>query len=193
MAGMIFTIGYGNRSFNCVADLLQRERVDFLIDVRSNPLSRFNPEFSREQLDRLLRDLGIRYLFMGDALGGRPEDSSCYENGHVIYGRVRQKEFFCKGIDRLHDAWTKGFRLGLLCSEIRPEQCHRSKLIGVALADRGTDVMHLDGEGKCVSQSEVLLRLQHPQHDLFGAELCSRKAYRSKASAMNNSATSHST
>jgi uncharacterized protein (DUF488 family) len=179
MSGSILTVGYANRSVADLIALLKRESVQFLIDVRSSPVSRFNPEFSGKRLNQALRGAGIRYVFMGDMLGGRPQDPSCYENGHVIYDRVQQKDFFRKGIDRLLDACAKGFQISLLCTENRPEHCHRSKLIGASLTDRGAQVIHLDGRGDRVTQAEVMARLQSPQVDLFGGELCSRKAYRS--------------
>lgn len=174
----ILTAGYQNRSIGDLIALMKREGVQYLIDVRSTPVSRVNPEFSGEALERTIRPTGIRYVFMGDTLGGRPRDPTCYQNGHVMYSLVRQKGFFCNGIDRLLGASAMGFRLLLLCRETRPEQCHRSKLIGVALAERGTEVIHVDPQGEHVTQSEVMARLKSEQRDLFGDELYSRKAYR---------------
>jgi len=177
MSSPILTVGYANRSIEELIELMKRESVQFLIDVRSSPSSRFKPEFSRETLDATLRRAQIRYVFMGDTLGGRPQDPSCYENGHVIYGIVQQKSFFLNGINRLIDAFTKGFRISLLCSETRPEDCHRSKLIGSSLAQRGVDVIHLGPDGAYLSQADVIARLDTAQVQLFGGALCSRKAY----------------
>lgn len=177
MTASIFTVGYANRSVDALITLMKRESVQFLIDVRSTPSSKFKPDFSREALDDRMRGAGIRYVFMGDMLGGRPEDPSCYENGHVIYSIVKGKSFFVSGIDRLVDAYKKGFRVSLLCTETKPEDCHRSKLIGLSLVQRGVDVIHLGPEGQYQSQADVMARLDTAQVPLFGDALCSRKAY----------------
>jgi uncharacterized protein (DUF488 family) len=183
MSASILTIGYGSRSTGDFFRILERARVQFLVDVRSNPVSRFNPDFSAEQLNEKLRTVGIRYISMGDTLGGRPEDPSCYENGHVIYSRVRETNFFKSGIERLLSASAQGIRICLLCSEIRPEDCHRSKMIGVALAQQGVPVVHLGTQGEHLSQVEVMARLQTAQTELFDEGLHSRKAYRSTKKA----------
>lgn len=177
MSAPILTVGYANRSIDDLIELMKRESVQFLVDVRSTPSSKFKPEFSRGTLDGMLRCAQIRYVFMGDMLGGRPQDPSCYENGHVLYDVVQQKDFFLNGVNRLIDAYTKGFRISLLCSETRPEDCHRSKLIGSSLAQRGVDVIHVGPQGEHLSQAEVIARLNTAQVQLFGDALCSRKAY----------------
>lgn len=174
----ILTIGYGGRSTEDLLATLKQEGVGFLIDVRSNPVSRFNPDFSAERLREKLHSCGIRYVSMGDSLGGRPEDGSCYENGHVIYARVQEKRFFKVGIDRLLKANAQGIRVCLLCSEIRPEDCHRSKMIGVSLVDHGVDVVHLGPQGEHLTQAQVIARLESAQTEMFADGPRSRKSYR---------------
>ncbi len=92
----------------------------YLIDVRSSPYSRFNPEFSQEALEKHLKQYRIRYVFMGDTLGGRPNDSTCYVDGKVDYAQVREKPFFQQGIERIRTAWEKQLRVALMCSEASP-------------------------------------------------------------------------
>ncbi len=178
MPGAIFTLGYASRSMDQVLTVLQEEKTEFLIDVRSNPVSKSRPEFSIRTLENALKPVGIRYVFMGDALGGRPPDPTCYENGFVVYELVQEKAFFQAGIERLVEAAAKGLKLCLLCSEARPQDCHRSKMIGVALAARGVTVTHVDADGEHVEQNAVMARLESAQTNLFGESLSSRKAYR---------------
>jgi hypothetical protein len=65
-----------------------------------------------------------------------------------------------------------------MCSEGRPEQCHRSKLIGEALALMGIPLSHIDEDGMLLSQAQVIDRLTHGQLDLFGQPaFTSRKRY----------------
>jgi uncharacterized protein (DUF488 family) len=189
MARSILTIGYGNRSLDGVINLLRNESVQYLLDVRSNPQSKFNPDFSSEHLGGALRDAGIRYVFVGDTLGGRPSDVSCYSDGHVVYDRVREKDFFQVGISRLLNAVSQDLRICLLCSEARPEHCHRSKLIGVALCALGVEVLHFGPNGERQSQTEVLKRLESLQGDLFGLSLRSRRAYNPSTKAAGRKAT----
>lgn len=179
----IYTIGYGNRAMSDFIKLLKDYDIQYLVDLRSQPYSRFKPEFSRNELEQHLKQAGIRYLFMGDTLGGRPDDSDCYLDGNmkskVDYTKLRAKPFFQQGIERIHTAWEKQLRVVLMCSELRPEDCHRSKLIGTTLEERGITVAHIDEEGTLKTQAQT----EPDQLSLFGLNPkleTSRKKYRTK-------------
>jgi len=177
----IYTVGYGARSFEELAELLARNEISCLVDVRTAPYSRFKPEFGKQALETALPGRGIRYVFLGDALGGRPDDPSCYMDGKVDYDRVREKAFFQRGIERVGKATGQGMRLALMCSEGKPEECHRSKLIGPTLAAQGIAVAHIDEEGVVRTQEEIIARLTDGQLNLFGdPSFTSRKRYLSQ-------------
>src|SRR5262245_23385132 len=177
----IYTIGYGSRTLEEFLIVLLRYGINFLIDVRSQPYSRFKPEFGKEALHRALLHIGVRYAFMGDTLGGRPPDPTCYTEGKVDYEKYREKPFFREGLTRLWGASEEGVRVAVMCSEGKPEECHRSKLIGVSLAGAGMGVLHIDEVGKVKTQQEVIGLLTGGQLSLFGdvpLVSTSRKKYR---------------
>jgi len=177
-AATLHTIGYGARSLEELIATLQAQHLEFLLDVRTAPYSKFKPEFSREPLQAALEARGIHYVFLGDTLGGQPRDPECYTDGKVDYTKVRQQPFFQSGLERLRKAHEQRVRAVLMCSEGRPEQCHRSKLIGEALAAAGIPVRHIDENGQVLTQAQVMDRLTGGQLDLFGGPaLTSRKRY----------------
>jgi uncharacterized protein (DUF488 family) len=151
--------------------------VQFLIDVRSIPHSRYQPSFSKDALQTSVLEYGVKYVFMGDDLGGRPSDRDCYVAGKVDYARVRQRDFFRRGIGRLISAVEQGYRVCLMCSESLPCECHRSKLIGSALLEHGVQSLHLLSDGSVQTQEEVISKLVGSQPDLFGQTFTSRKTY----------------
>ena len=164
----IYTIGYGNRSIEEFVGLLQQYEIKFLVDVRSQPYSRYNPDFSKDALEKRLKPASIRYIFMGDTLGGRPKDDTCYsEDGRVDYEKVAERDFYHKGISYLHTAWDKQLRIVLMCSEAKPQACHRSKLIGKTLGKQHIDVAHINETGEVKTQEEVDLLLTDGQLTLF--------------------------
>lgn len=174
----LHTVGYGARSLEALLAVLRAHRLEYVLDVRTAPYSKFKPEFSREPLAAALEAQGFRYLFMGETLGGQPRDPACYTDGKVDYDKVRRQAFFHAGLERLRKAHAQGLRAVLLCSEGRPEQCHRSKLIGEALAAVGLPVCHIDEDGQVLTQTQVMDRLTGGQLDLFGGPaLTSRKRY----------------
>ncbi len=179
----VFTIGYGSREMAGFLRVLQEHEIAFLIDVRSRPYSRYKPDFSKEALEAHLRAAGIRYVFMGDTLGGQPDDQGCYdEHGKVSYEKIRQTAFFAQGIERVRAAWEQQLRVALMCSEGRPEACHRSMLIGAALKDFGIEPAHVDENDQLVDQQTVMNRARGGQLSLFEdepARQTSRKRYRS--------------
>ena len=167
----LLTVGYGKRSGAEFLALLREHGVEFLLDVRSAPCSKFKPEFNKEPLAAALRAAGIRYVFMGDALGGRPGAPECLTDGEVDYAKVRQQPFFQAGLARLRKAYEQGRRVALMCGEERPEQCHRSRLIGAALDALGLPVRHVDENGRLLTQTQVMDRLTGGQLALpVGAE-----------------------
>jgi uncharacterized protein (DUF488 family) len=174
----IFTIGYGARSIDQLIAVLRANQIEYLIDVRTAPYSKFKPEFSKEALQHRIECAGLQYLFMGDTLGGQPNDPACLTDGKVDYAKVRAQPWFDTGLQRLRAAFVQQRRVALMCSEGRPEQCHRSKLIGEALAALGLPVCHIDDDGALLTQEQVINRLTHGQLDLFGQPaFTSRKRY----------------
>jgi uncharacterized protein (DUF488 family) len=160
----LITFGYGRRTLEDCLVLLKAHRVEYVVDVRSSPRSGYKPEFSREPLSAAFRQSGLTYVFMGDELGGRPNDPSCYdERGHVDYLACRRRVRFADGITRLLHASRNGYRVALMCSEGKPETCHRSKLIAEVLTESGVGVLHLDETDKLRSHDEIIGRLQSAQ------------------------------
>lgn len=178
----IYTIGYGSRTLDDFVAVLKAHEIAYLIDVRSAPYSRFKPEFSKDALERRLREHGIRYVYLGDKLGGQPDDATCYADGKVVYDEIRRRPFFREGLARVAAAFQRQLPIVLMCSEGRPEQCHRSKLIGQALVEQGIPVTHIDADDQWVSQADVIYELTDGQLSLFGApDFTSRKRYRKEA------------
>ena len=163
----IYTIGYGHRSIDEFKALLDRYAIGHLIDVRSRPYSRYKPEFSKSALADHLQEGGIRYIFLGDKLGGIPDDEACYSNGKVDYDKCREQPGFQEGIRYLHSTREKEIRVALMCAEAKPENCHRSKLIAVSLLAEKIPVIHVDESGKEIDQEEVRYRITGGQLDLF--------------------------
>lgn len=178
----LYSIGHGNRKPEDFLSLLRDFKIEYLIDVRSQPYSKFNPQFNQNDLKYFLERNGITYVFMGDTIGGRPKDISCYDNeGKVDYEVVKSKEFFLSGIDRLKTAYTKDINVVIMCSESKPCECHRSKLIGKILATDNILIRHIDEKGKLKDQTTVMNELNKglSEYDLFGNPInaTSRKAY----------------
>lgn len=177
----IYTIGYGNRSWDAVHQLLAVRHCRYLIDVRSNPYSKFNPSFCSDSLSRLCEAAGLRYVPMGRQLGGKPTSSEHFDaDGKVNYLRLAEAAEFKSGLDRLITAANKDICACIMCSELRPHECHRCKLIGAELARRGMTVIHIDEHGDDTTQAEAIARITGGQADMFGDPSItrSRGAYR---------------
>lgn len=178
----LYTVGHGNRKPEAFLALLKELGIEYVIDVRSQPYSKFNPQFNQSDLKFFLERNGIKYVFMGDSIGGRPKDTSCYDDlGKVDYEEVKKKEFFQNGIDRLKTAYNKGINVVLMCSESKPCECHRSKLIGKVLTSDNIVLKHIDEKGKLKDQLTVINELNKglSESDLWGNPIntTSRRAY----------------
>ena len=173
----IRTIGYGARSVDELLAALQAADADYLVDVRSAPYSRFKPEFSKEPLAAALERHGIRYVFMGESLGGRPDDPGSYrEDGRVDYERRRLHSNFQDGIASLEAGWEAGHQIVLMCSEGKPQECHRTKLVAEELVRIGVPISHIDERGAEQSHEAVMESVTNGQGTLFGASAAAAKS-----------------
>ena len=168
----VFTIGHSNHPAGVFLALLLRHEIEAVVDVRSSPYSRYNPQFNRKALQAALTETGVGYVFMGAELGGRPTNPSCYDSeGRVQYDRLAETEVFRQGIQRV--VRHAGERcLALMCSEKEPLNCHRTLLIAQVLMARGMAVAHIiangDLEGHAAAMDRLLDGFQLPRDgDLF--------------------------
>lgn len=154
----IQTIGHSDHTATTFIDLLDQHDVDLVVDVRSQPYSRWAPQFNREMLEHELEAAGIRYRFMGDVLGGRPSAPELYVNGAPDYRRMAQAPDYQEGIKRLLDlAQTE--RVSIMCSEGDYRNCHRHHLIAQTLLERGARVIHIKADGETVDGERVAEQL----------------------------------
>ena len=123
---LIYTVGHSDHTTAAFVDLLRDHGITLVVDVRSQPYSRWTPQFNRETLVRDLEEAGFAYQYMGDALGGRPADPALYEPGQECpdYGRLAQTAAYQAGIDRLLEL-AEGGRVAVMCSEGDHRRCHR--------------------------------------------------------------------
>jgi uncharacterized protein (DUF488 family) len=147
----IYSIGHSDHSAQAFLDLLRRYGVTVLVDVRSHPYSKWVPQFNREKLPHALQAANIRYVFMGDSLGGRPADRSLYApgEGHPDYNLVRGSAAFREGIRQLIGL-AEAECAAMMCSEGDYHKCHRAMLITPALLEAGVQVLHIEPGGTTV-------------------------------------------
>lgn len=154
----LYTIGHSNHALERFLELLGAHRIDAVADVRSQPYSRFNPQFRKAPLAHALGEAGLRYVFLGRELGARPDDPAVYVDGRVSYRRLAATARFRRGIGRLCTG-AQRFRVAVMCAEKDPADCHRTILVGRALVRGGVEVRHILADGTVESQSGTLRRL----------------------------------
>lgn len=142
----IFTVGHSTRPIAEFIELLAAHTVQRLVDVRTIPQSRHNPQFGREQLSAALERAGIHYTHM-PGLGGlrRPRKDSIntgWRNASFRgYADYMQTPPFEESLNRCIEL-ANAEQIALMCAEAVPWRCHRS-LIADALVARGIDVREI--------------------------------------------------
>lgn len=131
MKKSIYTIGSSTRNAEEFLDILKYYGIRCLIDVRSFPTSKFE-HFKRERLKELLKEEGIRYIYLGKELGG-------YRKGG--YKAYMETENYLKGIEKLEKIGERNSS-AIMCAERFPWRCHR-RFISQDLKERKWEVVHI--------------------------------------------------
>lgn len=170
----IYTLGHSNVPLETLGDLLTQHEITALVDVRSQPYSKYATHFNRESLQPFIENLGLRYVFMGRELGGHPESPMYYDDeGYVRYDLIAASERFQEGLAKVVRA-SATLRVALLCSEEDPTHCHRRLLIARVLREQGVAVLHLRGDGRVQAEEDLVreeqLEKTAGQQSLFDVE-----------------------
>lgn len=137
----LFSIGSGNEDLKSFIDRLKKWNINCLVDLRSQPYSRYVPHFNRESLSDSLKKAEIDYLYFGDKLGGRPPEG---------FEKFRASPRFRENIDLLLSQ-VEGRVAALMCTEFDISKCHR-RFIVVEIIKKGIDVTVIDKEGNAGKQ-----------------------------------------
>jgi uncharacterized protein (DUF488 family) len=145
----LLTVGHSTRTIEEFVELLRSHGVEVLVDIRTVPKSRANPQFAGDALAKALPDAGIEYRWMR-SLGGlrhahKDSPNTGWRNASFRgYADYMQTPEFQGALAELMEI---SGRKVIMCAEAVPWRCHRS-LIGDALTARGVEVWHLMGVGK---------------------------------------------
>src|SRR5215475_5629915 len=97
----LYSIGHSNVEISGFLSLLLQHSIDTVVDTRSQPFSRYSPQFNQEVLRKSLEGVGIKYVYMGRELGGRPQGAEFYYGqGKVDYDRLAAAPFYLEAIER---------------------------------------------------------------------------------------------
>ena len=164
---IVYTIGHSRHPIDKFLQLLAGHGIVQLLDVRSSPYSRFNPQFNKASLQLSLLNHNIQYIYAGTELGGRPRDPSCYKLGatpgkekdylkEVDYQVVMKRAWFITGIQQLLDL-AKHDTTSIMCSEEDPSYCHRHHLIAAYLIRQYPDVtiFHIRKDGNLLNAKSI--------------------------------------
>jgi uncharacterized protein (DUF488 family) len=169
---IIYTIGHSNYESYQFIKILHSHSIETIVDVRSAPYSKYCPQFNMDTIKQALNNSGIEYLFLGKELGARPKEQDCYVGGKVSFEKLRESEFFKKGMLQLLDE-TEKHNIAIMCSEKEPIDCHRAILISRVLTQQGVTVKHILSEKELMEHKDLeeqLLKKCKVEETLFDTE-----------------------
>lgn len=145
----IYTLGHSTRSIEEMITLLKAHEIQFVVDIRTIPKSRHNPQFNQETFKNSLKKHKIGYRHLKELGGLRRPLKDSMNMGWVNtsfrgYADYMQTNFFQKGIEKLEKIALKK-RCVIICSEAVPWRCHRS-LVADALSARKWKVFHIQSK-----------------------------------------------
>jgi uncharacterized protein (DUF488 family) len=164
----LFTIGHSSHTMAAFLEMLEAHSIQVVVDVRSAPYSKYVPQFNKSEVEKAIIAAGFKYIFMGDAIGGKPTDPEFLEaSGGVSYEKIASSEKFLQGMERLEKGINDGWIIALMCAEEDPLKCHRHLLIARELElRRNISVRHIRSDGGQVWAGEYFT-VQPEQQKLF--------------------------
>lgn len=150
----IHTVGHSTRSMKEFVDVLRSARIDIVVDVRTVPRSRTNPQFNKDVLPESLLSQGIDYLWLRELGGLRGASKAVPAQVNAFWNNASFRNYadyalgpeFSSGLSNLLELASLR-RAAIMCSEAVWWRCHR-RIISDYLLGHGEAVFHLMGEDR---------------------------------------------
>ena len=155
----VYTIGYAGVELEEFINILKKHDISCIVDVRSNPNSKYFIDFNMDHIKSVLNEHGILYRNYQDEFGARQENPSYHEKGYLDFERFACSDIFNSGVRKIEKGMEMGYIFALMCAEKDPATCHRSILVARAFHNRGYDVKHILSNGGIENHTDLEKRL----------------------------------
>lgn len=188
----LYTIGHSQHSLEKFLNMLKTYDINYVLDIRSIPFSRYAPQFNRDQLKNFLQGYSINYANMAIAFGARQNNKNLYTiENYLDFEKVRNTAQFKQAFDNVLKGLNEGNKIAFMCTEKNPSECHRSIMVTKAFSDANIPIKHILEDFSYILQDDIndqLLNMYFPdrdQYNIFDYIVCERndedliaKAYR---------------
>jgi len=162
----LFTIGHSTRPIEKFIEMLQGHHITLLVDVRTIPRSRYNPQFNKETLAEALKAMGIRYLHCKNLGGLRHPAKDSVNTGWRNKGFRGYADYmgtpdFSTALNEVIGYAQNAEYVAMMCAEGAPFRCHRS-LIADAVLVRGLEICEISSATRAIKyQLTPFAKLEH--------------------------------
>lgn len=173
----IYTIGYSCFDINEFISVLKKYNITCLVDVRSNPHSKFYVDYNKENLEAVLQKNNILYRNYVKEFGARQEENKYYTDEILDFAKFVKSDSFISGIKKIESGIKMGYTFVLMCAEKDPSTCHRNIMIAKEFYNRGYIVKNILSDTTIETQDNIEKRLldcyfpHRTQLTLFGDDL----------------------
>lgn len=193
MNDVLYTIGHSQHKIEYFIEMLKVYKINYVLDVRSTPYSQFASDYNKENIKRVLSNVGIQYVFMGRYFGARQEDRNLYTGeGYLDFEKTRRGIPFQAGVQNVMKGVQLGNKIAFMCTEKDPIECHRAIMVARTFYENGLDVQHILWDKTLQSHAVLnkrLLDLYYPdrnQMSLFFEDNKSEEEYLQEAYERQN-------
>ncbi len=155
----IYTIGYSCFKIDQFIKVLKKYRITSLIDVRSNPNSKFYEDYNQINLEKILRSHGIIYRNYKEEFGARQEDKKYYKKGYLDFGEYTKSKQFLDGVRKVEAGIALNYVFAFMCAEKDPSTCHRNIMVARKFHQLGYNIKNILADGAIELQESVEQRL----------------------------------
>ena len=139
----LYMIGHSNHPLELFKDMLEREKISLLYDIRMIPFSRYVPQYNQTTLPKTLEEWDIAYKYRSD-IGPRVEgDTPLYDKNGFNYDKALNRERIVEGLKLLVSELNENDNVAIMATKKEPLECHRFLVLSRVLQNMGHTIKHI--------------------------------------------------
>ena len=155
----IYTIGYSCFKIDEFINVLKKYKITSVVDVRSNPFSKFYIDYNQDNLEKVLKSNGIIYRNYKIEFGARQEDKKYHKKGYLDFNEYTKSDLFLDGVKKIEAGIKLNYVFAFMCAEKDPSTCHRNIMVARKFHEFGYNIKNILADGSYESQESVESRI----------------------------------